>query len=426
MTYTPRIVDAQLSEAIDLLPAIHLAGAKGVGKTSTAETFAQSVFPLDDRVARQLFDARPERILEAVPPVLIDEWQRSPEVWDLVRRRVDRDPTPGRFLLTGSAYPRGATIHSGAGRIISLRMRPFSLAERGLESPTVSLDALLSGGARINGESALTLESYVDEIVASGFPGIRAAGRRARPLLLDGYIDNVLSREFAAQGLMIRAPETLRRWLRAYAAAAGTTASYAKILDAATPGKTNKPAKTTTIAYRDVLESLWLLDEVPPWIPDGEPLGRLAQTPKHFLADPGLAARLLDAEAEDLLENRLEDDPRVRMVAPANGLLLGRLFEQLVALSLSVYAPASGARLHHLRTRNGDHEVDFIVTRKRAVVAIEVTLSASVTADDVRHLHWLRKRLGPRLTDSVVITTGPEAYRRSDGIAVIPAALLGL
>lgn len=424
-TYVPRIMDASLSDALAAVPAVLLAGAKGVGKTSTAARLACTVERMDDPLVRQRAEAALGRMLDAPPPVLFDEWQRVPTVWDAVRRRVDDGASPGRFLLTGSAHPRHTAIHSGAGRIVTLRMRPQSLAERWRDTPAVRIFDALGGHVTVSGQTHIGLADYVEEIVASGFPGIRRLSRTGRTLQLDGYIENVINREFAEQGAFVRAPDTLRRWLTAYAAAAGTTASYAKILDAATPGEGAKPARSTVIGYRDVLSSLWLLDEVPAWVPDGEALGRLAQTPKHFLVDPALAARLLDADADDLLDAHVDADRVVRLVASGTGMVLGRLFEHLVAQSLLVYADAIGARLHHLRTRNGDHEVDFIITRKRAVVACEVKLSASVTDEDVRHLHWLQNRIGGRLTDAFVITMGSEAYRRRDGIGVVPAALLG-
>jgi predicted AAA+ superfamily ATPase len=187
------------------------------------------------------------------------------------------------------------------------------------------------------------------------------------------------------------------------------------------PDETDKPAKTTTIAYRDVLAQLWLLDPVEAWSPAGSGLGRLAVAPKHQLADPALAARLLGADVPALLDNAVATPP-----VPRPGSLLGALFEALVTLSVRVYAQAAEAHVSHLRTRKGDHEVDLLVSRAdRRVVALEVKLARTVEDRDVLHLRWLRERLGENLLDAAVITTGQHAYRRPDGIAVVPAALLG-
>ena len=136
MTYLPRVVDGELDALFPQLAAIALDGPKGVGKTATAERRCVGLFRLDSRARRETVLADPEVLLRAPKPVLVDEWQLVPEVWDVVRRSVDADPTPGQFLLTGSATVRpGASAHSGAGRIVRLRMRPMTLVERGIESP---------------------------------------------------------------------------------------------------------------------------------------------------------------------------------------------------------------------------------------------------------------------------------------------------
>jgi len=353
--------------------------------------------------------------------VLIDEWQRHPPVWDFVRRAADAGTGPGRYLLTGSAAPSSAAVHSGAGRIVRLRMRPMSLAERGLVAPTVSLGALLTGDRpRVGGESPLGLPDYVEEVLASGFPGIRTLAGRPRRLQLNGYLDRVVDRDFPELGFLVRRPATLRAWLAAYAAATSTTTSYNTLLRAATAGYGEKPAKTTTIAYRDTLERLWLLDPVPGWVPGHGHLGRLGQAPKHHLADPALAAALLGVDAGKLLTGAEAGPP-----VPRDGTLLGALFESLVTLSVRVYAQPHEAQISHLRLWDGRHEVDLVVERPDgAVVAVEVKLGSVIEDHDVRHLRWLAEKLGDRLLDAVVVSTGPVAYRRPDGIAVVPAGLL--
>lgn len=419
--YSRRIVDAELDELFGSLAAISLDGPKGVGKTATAAQRARTTFRMDVGSDVQLIRAAPQQLARAAKPVLIDEWQRVPEVWDLVRRSVDDDNRGGQYLLTGSATPSAVSIHSGAGRIVSLRMRPLSLAERGIETPTVRLTDLLSGRANASGgETTVALEQYVEEILSSGFPGIRGLAARARRQQLDGYLLRVIDHEFPEQGLRVRRPATLRAWLAAYASATASTATYATILDAATPGLPDKPSRVTTMTYRDVLAQLWLLDEVPAWFPLGQEFARLGSAPKHFLADPALAARLLGIDEDGLL-----NAARTRVLGPQEGTVLGRLFEALVAMSLQTYAQACEAVLSHLRTRNGDHEVDFIVQRGRELVAIEVKLATSVTDSDVAHLLWLNERLGGQLSDMVVVYSGTRAFRRQDGVLVTPAALLG-
>ena len=422
MVYQRRVVDDELDELFGDLPAIALEGPKAVGKTATARERARTVFELDQPRQQVLLDSDPQRLDQAPGPILLDEWQKFPSSWDLVRRSVDADSRGGRFLLAGSASPKILPAHSGAGRIVSLRMRPLSILERNICAPTLKLSDLLSGEKpSISGESQIGLAEYVEEIVSSGFPGIRTLAARARMMQLDSYLERLATVEFVEQGAPVRRPASLRSWMAAYAAATATTASYNSILDAATPGDSDKPSRSATEVYRNTLSSLFLLDPVPGWIPLNNPLARLAQAPKHHLADPALACRLLGVTAASLL---CGDQPEIS--APSE-FLLGNLFESLVALCLRVYAQPSMARVSHLRTKNGDHEVDFIVEAPdHRVVAIEVKLSPDVNDSDVKHLHWLNSHLGTRLADMVVITTGKHAYRRKDGIAVVPLALLGV
>lgn len=421
-SYRRRILDEELDAVIDALPAIAIEGPKGVGKTRTALQRARTVHRLDDRALFAIAEADPERLLEGERAVLFDEWQRLPLVWDLVRRAVDDGAAPGSFLLTGSASPDPPPTHSGAGRIVSLRMRPLSMSER-VDGQTVSLAELLTGSRpRIAGVSELGLDDYVGEILASGLPGIRGLKGRARRLQLDGYLDRIVDREIPDEtGTTIRNPAALRRWMVAYAAASSTITSFEKIRDAASAGHDNPPAKITAQVYRDALTRIWILDEIPAWIPANNPLNELGQAPKHQLADPALAARLLGVDAAALLAGE-SPGPSI----PRDGTLLGALFESLVALSVRIYSGYNEAGLGHLRTARGRQEIDLIVERDDGrVLAIEVKLARTVEDRDVRHLAWLEGRVGDRLLDSVIVTTGPTAYRRADGVAVIPLALLG-
>ncbi|MCG7607677.1 MULTISPECIES: ATP-binding protein [Mycobacterium] len=422
MGYRRRIVDELLDELFSHLPAIALEGAKAVGKTATASQRAETVVSLNDPRQHEVVTADPDYIVRAPHPVLVDEWQLEPSVWDRVRRAVDDDSSGGRFLLAGSAgVAPGVRIHSGAGRIVSLQMRPMALSERGTAHPIVSLRELLSGEKPdVAGRSDVTLPMYADEILRSGFPGIRDLPERARQIQLDSYVARIVERELPENGYVVRRPATLMSWLSAYAAATSTDASFTTLLDAATAGESDKPARQTVDSYRNHLQRLFVLDPVPAWVPTFSPLKRLTQTPKHHLVDPAIAARLVGVGKAGLLQG---DGVRV---AQATGTWLGALFESLAAQSIRVYAGASNAQVGHLRTKNTEHEVDLVVeSEDRRVVAIEIKLAATVTDRDVRHLHWLRSQIGDRLVDSVVVTTGEFSYRRPDGVAVVPLALLG-
>lgn len=422
--YVRRIVDDELDQLLPQLPAVMLDGPKGVGKTATALERARTVWRLDDEQQHAIVRADPDVVITGPTPILIDEWQRFPPVWDVVKRAVDAGAPPGAFLLTGSAAARGTT-HSGAARIVSVRMRPMTLPERGRTTPTVSLADLLTGRrGSVDGTTTLTLRDMIEEVVRSGLPGLRGLEARALRTQLDGYIDRIVAHDVPEAGREVRRPATLRAWLAAYAAATGTAMSYEKVRDAATAGHVAKPSKTTTLPYIDVLSDLRILDPLEAWTPTMNRLHRLTQGPKHQLADPALAVRLQRLDTDALLAG---DEGAVDVATgPRDTVLVGRLFEALATLSVRVFAQHSEASVAHLRTYGGEHEVDLIVESVAGgVLAIEVKLSGAVDDRDVRHLHWLEERIGDRLLDKVVLSLGPRAYRRADGVAVVPLALLG-
>jgi len=377
---------------------------------------------MDQRGVRESIGSEPELLHEGPFPTLIDEWQYLPEIWDSVRRMVDEGIPPGSFILTGSRQSNNLPLHSGAGRIVRYRMRPLSLAERypSIEKLTLKncFAGMIPSQPQLN--SDVTFSDYMLEIVKTGFPDINAAPDSVRESLIDSYIDNIATREFRAQGIALRQPEALIRWMRAYAAATGTTSSYNKILDAATPGESNKPSRKSTIAYREALSSLWLLDELPYWGEGEDFFGRLKQTSKHYLADPGLEARLLGLSARDLIRGEEKTIHDLEY-----GSIAGRLFESLCVMSVRTYASQIGARAYFLRNAKGTREIDLIIEKDRKLVIIEIKLGTSVSNDDVRHLNWFEGTLGSRVKEKIILTTGNRAYRRNDDVLVVPAALLG-
>ena len=412
--YQRRAMDDELDRLLPLSPAIALEGAKGVGKTDTARRRARTTYLLDDPDDLAAFQADPRAIRDTATPVLLDEWQRHPASWDVVRRWVDAGAEPGSALLTGSAGLRsGVDTHSGAGRILTRRLRPMALFERGATERSVSLSGLLTGSSDVSGSTTFRAVDYLAQITESGFPGIRAAAPDVQRDLLDAYIAAIIDRDLPESGVQVRRKETLRRWLTAYAAASSSTTAYSKILDASTAGDGSQPAKTTTITYRDHLTGIFVLDPVPGWSPSANPFAPLQVGPKHQLVDPALAARMLGHTAASLQGTR-------------GRALTGPLFESLATLSVRVAAERARARVGHLRTRQGDREVDLVVEGPEGqVLGVEVKWSREVGDADVKHLHWLRDKMGADCVDTLVLSTGSRAYRRRDGVAVVPLALLG-
>ncbi|MEJ5928439.1 DUF4143 domain-containing protein [Corynebacterium sp. H128] len=412
--YLSRYIDIELDELTGA-PAIAVDGAKGVGKSETTKRRATKVYQLDRVNERELLQARLDDLLSVAEVLCLDEWQHLPEVWDVVRRKVD-DRTVTKFLLTGSATPRSdADTHSGAGRILSLRMRPLTVSERDETEPSVLISEMFEGRMNVSGTTSWGLVDYAEAICSTGLPGIYKLSGRGRRQAIASYIQRVIDRDIPDQGLMVRKPESMRAWWAAYAAASSTTTAYNKILDAATPADTGKISKDAALGYRDALTSLWLLDPVPAWFPNRSPFKKLTTGPKHQIFDPGVAAALLGVTPQMLVSQD-----------PGTWELFGQLFESLVTLTVRAAGQAAEAHTAHLRTQGGTHEVDLILERYDGkVIAFEVKLKPTPTDSDVRHLHWLGEQLGDRLVEKVVVTTGTDAYRRTDGVTVVPLALLG-
>jgi len=420
--YMTRYADTWLEEMLPHLKAIAIEGAKGVGKTRTAQQHAENTFRLDQRGVRESIESEYELLSSGPFPTLIDEWQYLPEVWDRVRRMVDDGIPPGSIILTGSRQSNNLSLHSGAGRIVRFRMRPLSLAERFPHIEKITLKNSFEGKnpTQPRMDSTITFSEYMSEIARTGFPDINAASDVIRNDLIDSYIDNIATREFQAQGIGLRQPETLIRWMRAYAAATGTTTSYNKILDAATPGESDKLSRKATTAYREALSSLWLIDDLPYWGEGENFFGRLKQSSKHYLADPGLEARLLGLNVQDLIRGEEETTCDLEY-----GSIAGRLFGSLCVMSVRTYASQIGARSYFLRTAKGTREIDLIIEKDRKLVIIEIKMGTSVDNDDVRHLNWFEEKLGNRVKEKIILTTGNRCYRRKDGVLVIPAVLFG-
>lgn len=421
MEYQARTVDDDLADLVTSVPAVAVVGPKAVGKTESCRRLARTVIDLSDPDQRAVVSAdRNGALAAAKAPLLIDEWQYDPATWEAMRRAVDADPRPGRFLLTGSANPRDVRVHSGAGRVVRVRMRPLSLAERGLVTPTVSLADLWAGGAAIGGTTDLTVADYAREITDSGFPGIRFGPPRNRARLVQAYLSSVLEHDVPELGLAPRRPQSLAGWVRAYAAASSTTTTYTN-LAAAIPDD-DRPSRATINTYRDVLSALWLLDQVPAFTLSRNRLAELGRMPKHQLADPALAAAALRVTPQTLLAGTAGEQFR----SLRDGPLLGTLFESLATLCVRVYATALDLDVSHIRTARGEHEIDLVVhSPDGRALAFEVKLAAVASNTHTTHLRWLAERMGDDLVDRVVLTTGSHAYRHPDGTAVVPLALLG-
>ncbi len=430
MAYQPRIVDQQLRQLLDRYPAVTIEGARGVGKATTAKRVAESVFSLEQPDVLEEVRANPAVVAEASAPVLIDEWHLFPKVMNTVKHVVDDGRKPGGFILTGSP---GRSIerdtHSGIGRVVSLHMRPMSLVERQLEAPTVSLGELLDREPTdISGNSSLGKHDYASTLLKSGYPQCFGEPLDYSLPFLEGYLAQLTRQDMQQESVTTRqtAPGPILRWLTGYAMATATEAKFKTIIDWVHSRDGETPARTTTDHYRTVLDKLGVIEEQEPWKQPSLPIPKCKTSVLHHLVDPALAAHLMSIEAvDDLLKSEGKSSDMA-----AGKRVFGLLFQSLITQSVRVYAEANNANVRWLATAKhksrSQHEVDIIVRNRRgAVVGVEVKLNNLVDDDDTRHLRWLRRELGARWSDGIVIYTGADAYRRADGIGVVPAALLG-
>lgn len=421
--YEKRLIDSILKEYVDELPAILLEGAKAVGKTETCKQLASTEYSMDNAAQRELLQNNPDIILQNAKPVLIDEWQLAPSLWSYVRHAVDDGLPNGSVLFTGSSIRVNSRVHSGAGRIIRLKLRPYSIEERNLSDSYIRIKDLFNfdSKATVNGETDKTLVDYLDEIYRSGFPGIRNKSERIQKVLLKSYVTNIAEHEFEENGFKILNPHSLLAWMRIYAASIGTETKQSTLINAATASDAI-PSAPTVSKYREALEILDITDEVQPFLPMGKIYGNLAKGTKHFMLDPAIALSLLGVEKDELIDYQVP-----KYVSKFHQTLTGQLIESFVYQSLVVYADVNDAQLSYYRNSRGTREIDFILQKGHRLILFEVKTNPDVKDAYVRHLNWFEDEIGDEFkVTKVLLNTGRYAYtRQEDHVHVIPLALLG-
>jgi predicted AAA+ superfamily ATPase len=408
--YLPRLIDDLLTRRLAHHPAVLLLGPRATGKTTTAARLARSELRLDERAQAVAVEADPDAALrDLAEPILIDEWQIVPDVLGAVKRSVDADPRPGRFLITGSV--RGdvdSPTWPGTGRLLRVAMFGLTVSEiRGSFRQVPLLDRLAEHGIEplmTNPEDKLDLRDYTELATKGGFPQpvLRLPVTERAPWL-ESYIEQLLTRDVAMLATH-RNPHLLRRYLESCALNTAGIADHRSLYETA------GVAKATGEAYDQLLRNLLIIDTLPAWWTNR--IKRLIRGPKRYVVDPSLALATLRIGVAGLMKD---------------GNLLGRVIDTFVVAQLRAQLASceTQPRLYHLRQEKGQHEVDVIVEYGGGrVFGFEIKASSAPTGHDARHLAWLRTELGNRFVGGAVLHTGPRAFRLGDDIAAAPIATL--
>lgn len=414
--YTRRVADEELKQCLAAAGAVLIEGPRACGKTATAHRMAASEVFLDvDRVAQDMIAVDPGLVLEGPTPRLIDEWQTAPVIWNHVRRAVDARAGKGHFILTGSAVPPDdITRHTGAGRVLRLRLRPMSLFELGYGTGQISLRSLLEGAPVYNPSTDLPVHELAELICVGGWPGHLGSSAGDAMRVNRGYIDDICRADLHRVDGVRRDPARVHRFLQSLARNVATYASLATIARDVSGRDQTSMTGHTARSYLTGLERLMVVEDQPPWATHLRSRSRLQVSTKRHFVDPSIAAAALGAAPDRLLRDFS---------------WFGFLFESMVIRDLRVYAQASDARVCHYRDDTG-LEVDAIVDAGAGRwAAFEIKLGLSRIDDAARSLLRFAGRVdtsrcGEPSVLGVIVERG-YGYVRSDGVSVIPLGALG-
>lgn len=420
--YRPRIADRLLARKLAGKGAVLVEGAKWCGKTTTAEQIAKSVLYMSEtgkmEQNRQLAKINPSLLLKGEKPRLIDEWQIAPALWDSIRFDVDHAPDAlGRFILTGSSVPADMSevVHSGTGRMGWLRMRPMSLWESGDSTGEVSLENLFRTPLSIEGVSMADFGKIAFLACRGGWPlAVDMDGEIALDQAFD-YIEAVEKRDISQADGINRDPSRAHRLLRSYARHQGTQASYGTIRADLAANESDDLSEDTIASYISALKKIFVIEDSEAWNPNLRSRSAIRTSDTRYFTDPSIATAVLGLGPADLI-NDLET--------------FGLVFETLCVRDLRVYAEALNGKVYHFRDRNG-LECDAVIhLRNGSYGLVEVKLGGDELIDaGAKTLKELSGKIdtGRMKQPSflmVLTASGPYAYRREDGVYVVPAGCL--
>lgn len=418
--YLPRLIDDKIEEYLSVFGAVCVEGPKWCGKTWTSSYHCRSgIFignPEGNFQNRRLAEMSPALVLEGEKPRLIDEWQEVPPIWDAVRYQVDQEPQKGQFILTGSATPNHKGIlHSGAGRIARLRMRPMSLFESGDSSGEVSLEKLCTGDLKPAMTGEVDLKELIRLIIRGGWPGSIGLSPQQAALLPEEYLNAVIDDDVYRIDGIKRNTIKMRLLLRSLARNESTTATNKTLKNDIRENDDEDIDVETVKEYLDIFERLFITDHQLPFSVGARSSVRVKQAVKRHFADPSLACALLKVTPESLLGD-LET--------------LGFLFEALCERDLKIYAETFGASLYHYQDYSG-REIDAVIEMPDGSwCAFEIKLGANQIDAAAENLLKIQKEIQndpkgrPPKVLCVLCGLANAAYQRPDGVYVIPLTAL--
>ncbi len=416
-TYLPRLCDNELQQALQSSGAVLIEGAKWCGKTSTASRAAKSTLYMQDpdHTASYLAmaDVKPSLLLKGPPPRLLDEWQMAPVLWDAVRFEVDRRIETGQFILTGSAVPSdNVTAHTGTGRISRLLMRPMSLYESRESNGTISLSGLFKGQSDIESISGLTIEQIAFALCRGGWPAsVRLKGQAALRTAT-AYVEAIINHDVSRVDGVEKNPERVRLLLRSLSLNISTMATIKTIMDDMEAFDGSLSDKTISF-YLNALRRIFVVEDLPAWSPSLRSKTAIRTSVKRQFVDPSIAVAAMRTNPEGLLRDFNT---------------FGFLFESLCARDIRIYAQACDGDVFHYRDKNG-LESDLIVRlRDGRWAAIEVKLGSKQEEIAAENLLRLKSKIDAEKMGEpsflMVLTGGQYAYRRKDGVLVVPIGCL--
>lgn len=415
--YLPRVVDMRLDDALRSSGAVHIKGPKWCGKTETGIHHTRSQVYLQDPdkspALLAMADSKPSKLLIGDRPRLIDEWQMAPQLWDAVRFAVDREKVRGGYVLTDSSTPKIRPAHTGVGRIAPLEMSTMSLLETGESTGAVSLLSLFEGTLDIAQVAGLDVDDYARVICRGGWPEAVVsesrgdAGRMARD-----YVCELLDSNINEMDGIRRNRTWMRQIMRSYARNVSGQASLSTI---AADMQGEPPSAPTLSEYVDALSRAFVLNDLSAWNPRLRSKTAVRTSPTRHFSDPSIAAAVLAATPRGLL-----DDFET----------FGLLFESLCIHDLRVYASALGGSLYHYRDKTGLEADAVVVLDDGRWALVEVKMGQSRIDEGASHLLKLAERIDQtregRPSFLMVLTSTACAYRRKDGVVVVPLACLGV